>query len=365
MHKRVSPAAAETSAAGLTSARQTMDTRRHRLVGIFLLFLAVLATGIALKELVAPGLARRRLVSAVKENCGTCELSLGRGQLSLLPLALRCSKVRFTQGTPNATVVHAEAERVYLPFSLFPLFKSRLRLGSIRISESQVTVTEGDLYAASPAKDSPARPLDLEIEGLEVRNSSFTYIREHSGRKGSLAVTRINAAVGPVGVSDRLRDKDVEASADGLLEHSGQFSLQVRARLFAKAPDLDVKLRIAGQELAALNAFFKPNDAVQLKGQLIEGRSTVAIRGARLKASSYVRYKGLEVRIKKSGERGGISAFFQTFLASVTMGKQNAAGDGYDRTGSVELERKPKETIISFTLRGMKEGALKVSSQAR
>jgi len=71
------------------------------------------------------------------------------------------------------------------------------------------------------------------------------------------------------------------------------------------------------------------------------------------------------LRIKKSEERGGLSAFFQTFLASVTMGKQNAAGDGYDRTGSVELERKPKETIISFTLRGMKEGALMVTSQAR
>lgn len=341
-----------------------MNIRRRRIVGIFLLFLAVLATGTALKELVAPGLVRRRLVSAVKENCETCGLSVGRVQVSLLPLALTCTKVRFTGGTPNATVVHAEAERVYLPFSLFPLFKSRLRLGSIKISDSQFTVTEGDLYAASPAKDSPARPLDLEIEGLEVKNSSFTYIREHSGRKGSLAVTRISAAVGPVGVSDRLRDKDVAASADGLLEHSGQFSLQVRGRLFAKAPDVDVKMRIAGQDLAALNNFFKPNDAVQLKGLLIEGRSEAAIRGARLKADSYMRYKGLEVKIKKSEERGGLSAFFQTFLASVTMGKQNAAGDGYDRTGSVELERKPKETIISFTLRGMKESAMKVSSQA-
>jgi len=342
-----------------------MNTRRRWLVGVFLLFLALLATGIALKELVAPGLVRSRLILAVKENCGTCELSLGRIDISLLPPALSASGVSFTGGTPNATVIHAEAERVYLPVSLLPLFKSRLRLGFIKISDSRVTVTEGDLYAAPSAKDGPARPLDLEIEGLGVKNSSFTYIREHAGRKGSIAVTRINASIGPVGVSARLRDKDVEASADGLLEQSGQFSLQIRARLFAKAPDLDVKLRIEGQDLAALNAFFKPTDAVQLKGQLIEGRSTVEIRGARLKAASYVRYKGLKVRIKKSGERGALSAFFQTFLASATMGKQNAADDGYDRTGSVELERKPKETIISFALRGMKEGAMKVSSQAR
>lgn len=329
------------------------------------MFLVLLALGMVLKEAVVPGLLRKRLVSAVKVNCETCELSIGRVRLSLLPLALSCGKVGFTQGTSGATVIHAEAARVYVPFSLSPLFKSRLRLGSIKISGSQVTVTEGDLYAPPSAQDGPARPLDLEIEGLEVKNSSFTYIREHAGRKGSLAVTRINAAIGPAGTSGRLREKDIEATAGGLLELSGQFKLQVRAKAFAKAPDVDVKLQISGQDLAALNAFFKPNDAVQLKGMLLEGRSEVAIRGARLKASSYVRYKGLKVRIKKNEERGAFSAFFQTFLASVTMGKQNAAGGDYDRTGAVDLERKPKETLISFTLRGMTESALKVSSQAR
>lgn len=342
-----------------------MNTGRRRLVRFSLLCLAALALGLLLKEAVAPGLLRKRLVSAVKENCETCELSIGRVRLSLLPLALSCGKVRFTGGTPNATVVDAEAKRVYLPFSLFPLFKSRLRLGSIKISDARVIVTEGDLYAPPSAKAGPARPLDLEIEGLEVKNSSFTYIREHAGRQGSLAVTRINAAIGPAGTSARLREKDIEATAGGLLELSGQFKLQGRARIFAKAPDVDVKLQISGQDLEALNAFFKPNDAVQLKGLLIEGRSEVAIRGARLKASTYVRYKGLRVRMKKNEERSAFSAFFQTFLSSVTMGKQNAAGRDYDRTGAVDLERKPKETLISFALRGMTEGALKVSSQAR
>lgn len=342
-----------------------MTTGRRWLTRVSLLFLAALALGIVLKETVAPGLIRRRVIAAVKENCETCELSLGRVRLSLLPLALGCGKVRFTGGTPNATVVQVEAGRVYLPFSLSPLFKSRLRLGLIKISDLRVTVTEGDLYSPPSVKDGSARPLDIEIEGLEVKNSSFTYIREHAGRQGSLAVTRINAAIGPAGTSGRLREKDIEATAGGLLELSGQFKLQVRARIFAKAPDVDVKLQISGQDLAALNAFFKPNDAVQLKGLLLEGRSEVSIRGARLKASTYVRYKGLKVRIKKNEERGALSAFFQTFLASVTMGKQNAAGGDYDRTGAMDLERKPKETLISFTLRGMTESALKVSSQAR
>ncbi|MDO8805030.1 MAG: DUF748 domain-containing protein [Elusimicrobiota bacterium] len=340
-----------------------MDIRKHRWVRFSLIFLAVLAAGIILKEVAAPGLVRRRLIAAVHDSCETCELSLGRVHISLLPLALSSGNVRFTGGTPNATVISVAAKRVYIPFSLFSLFKNRFRVGRIEIEQPAVTVTEGDLYAPSSEQSDQERPLDLEIEGIEVKKGSFTYVREHPGRKGSLEVSAINAAIGPVGTSERLRDKDVAASADGLLEHSGQFHLEIRAKIFAKVPDVDVKLQIAGQELAALNPFFEPNDGVKLHGKLLEGRSSAEIRGASLKASSYVRYRGLEVRIKKSEERGALAAFFQTFLASVTIRKQNADKGNFDRTGTVELERKPKETLISFTLRGMKEAAMKVSTQ--
>lgn len=327
------------------------------------LCLVFLAAGIILKEAVVPGLVRRRLIAEVRKNCGTCELSLSGVDISLLPPALSGRNAVFIGGTPNATVVRAKAKRVYVPVSFFPLFKSRFRVGLVEIEELSVEATEGDLQVPSSVEDISARPLDLEIEGIEVKKGSFAYVREHAGRKGRLEVSDINAAVGPVGTSERLRDKDVAASADGLLEHSGQFNLQVRARIFAKAPDVDVKLRIAGQDLAALNAFFKPNDGVQLKGLIIDGRSSVAIRGTKLKASTYVRYRGLKVRMKENEERSALSAFFQTFLASVTMRKQNADSGNYDRTGEVELERKPKETVISFALRGMKEAAMKVSSQ--
>jgi len=340
-----------------------MNIGRRRTAWILGLCLAFLAAGLILKEAVAPGLVRRRLIAEVRGNCATCELSLGRVRLSLLPPALSGRNVSFTGGTPNATIVRAEAKRVYVPFSLFPLFRSRFRVGRVELEQLSVDVTEGDLYGPASAKDSSARPLDLEIEGLDVKKGSFTYVREHPGGKASLEVSGINAAAGPVGTSERLRDKDVAASADGLLAHSGQFELQVRARLFAKAPDVDVKLRIERQDLAALNTFFTPNDGVRLKGMLLEGRGAAAIRGASLKASSYLRYRGLEVKIKKNEERGALSAFFQTFLASVTLLKQNADGGNYDRTGDIELERKPKETLISFALRGMKEAAMKVPSQ--
>ncbi len=337
-----------------------MTIGKSRVLRLSLLLLSVLALGAVLKEAVAPRLLRRKLVAAVQGGCATCTLSLGRVRVSLLPLAVSGFGVRFTGGTPNATVVSCEARRVYIPFALFPLLRGRLRAGRIEIDQPAVTVTEGDLYGPTSAGGAPP---DLEIEGAAVKNGSFVYVRERPGRTGRIGVTRINAAMGPAGSSDRLKDADVEASADGLLEKSGQFRLQVRAKFLAKAPDTDVKLQINGQNLAELDPFFKPEDGIQLHGTILEGRSTVKVRGAGLSASAYVRYRGLSVKIEQNKRRSGLSAFFQSLLASVTMVKQNSDGGHYDRFGAADLQRKPKETVISFILRGMKVAAMEVSSK--
>ena len=333
---------------------------RRGIVRLLLLLLAALALMIVLKEAVVPWIVRPRLISAVHARCGTCELSLARVRVSLLPLALSCSRAHFTGGEPNATVFEVDAEHVYIPFSLFPLLKGRLRTGRIEIEQASVTVTEGDLYASSSVENDKARPLDIEIAGIKVTKSAFVYIREYPGRKARLAVARINAKVGPVGSSERLRKADAEGSADGLLEESGKFRLKVRAKLLAEAPDADVELQLAGQDLSKLNTFLEPADGIKLKGEVLEGRSSVTIRGTSLKSSAYVRYRGLNVKIKNDKTRGALSAFFQNIMAAVTIGKQNSDGGNYDRRGAAELRRKPKETVISFTLRGMKEASMKV-----
>ena len=339
-----------------------MKIRRLRGARFYLILLAVLAAGMIIKELAVPALVRRRLISAVQHGCKTCVLSLNRVQLSLAPLALSSRGVSLTWGEPGATRVNFEAERVYVPFSLLPLFKNRLRAGRIEITRPVVTLTQGELNVSSAG---PARQPDLEIEGLDVKQGSFIYLREHSGRTGSLRISGISAAAGPAGTSARLRGAEAQLSAAGLLAESGKFRLKVRGRFFAEVPDADVDLSLAEQDLSTLNPFLGPNDGIKLSGRIIEARGSAAIRGAGLKASVYARYRGLKIRIKKNEERSAFSAFLQTSLAPLTVGKQNADGGPYDRVGTAELERKPEETLSGFTLRGMKEAALQVFSQAR
>lgn len=336
-----------------------MKRIRRGLLRILLPLLAALAFAVVLKEAVVPLIVRQRLVSAVQDNCGSCRLTLGRVRVSLLSPALSASRVHFIGGQPNATVVEVAAARVYVPFSLSQLLKGRLRIGRLEIEQPSVTVTEGDLSA----EGAKVRLPDIELEGIKINKAAFVYIREHSGRQGRLAVSRINAEVGPVGSSARLKEAYAEASAGGLLEESGEFRLRVKAKVLAEAPDADIEVSVAGQDLSELNPFFGPSDGIKLKGEVLEGRSSVAISGARLKASAYVRYRGLNLKIKKNEDRGALSAFFQSLAASVALGTQNSEGGAYDRRGAAELRRKPGETVISFALRGMKDASMQVSAK--
>ncbi len=325
-----------------------------------------LGAALLVKEAVVPGIARLRIVSAVRSGCESCELSLGAVRLHLSPPALSCGRARLTAGTPGATVVEAEAAALYVPVSLSQLLRGRIRAGIVELDKLSVTVKEGDLPSAPPPERGGARPpgppLDLELEGVVIKDGAFVYVRDSPGRRGTIGISRLSAAAGPVGSSARLRGRAVEASAEGRLEDSGKFRLEVRGRPFAREPHLDVKLRVAGQELRELDRFLRPTEGIGLKGTLLESRSETAIRGSRLNSSVFLRYRGLELHMEKTKERGAVSSYIQTLLASAALGRQNADG-AFDRGGTAELDRKPGETLVGFILRGLKEAAIQVAKQ--
>jgi len=329
---------------------------------ILIVLAALLGAALLVKWAIFPQIVRWRLGSAVRAGCATCELSLGEVRVQFIPPALSCGRIRLTAGVYGATSVNLEAGNIYAPLSLSQLLRGRIRTGIVEIDSFNVTVKEGDLPEAVPSA-AAARPLDLELEGVAIRGGSFVYVREAPGLRGSLGVSGLSAALGPVGTSPRLRGAAVEASAEGLLADSGKFLLEVRGKPFAEEPELDVKLRILGQDLQGFNRFFQPMEGMTLKGTLLEGRSETAIRGNRLNASVYLRYRGLGLHLKKTRERGALSSYFQNLLAGAALGRQNADDGGYDRSGTAKLERQPGEGLAAFTLRGMKEAAIQVAKQ--
>jgi hypothetical protein len=322
----------------------------------------LIALGLLLKAVIAPWAIRRWLISEVHNSCRTCELSIGAVHLALLPPSLSTVNPQFTGGAPKTTVVNAKAQRVELRIRLLSLLAGQLRIGHIEIERPEVKVTEGD-QGSGPSEQKNSKPLDIEIETIGVKGGSFAYSRDHHNRTGTLQVFQIDAAVGPFGSSARLQHEKAEGKATGVLEQSGKFHLAVGAYVFENDPKAEVNLEISGQNLAELNRLFGPNDGINLRGVLLEGRSSIKVRGPQLKASAYARFQDFGVKVKAHEERGGLSAFFQTLMASIKMGKQNVHGKAYVRTATASLARKPRQSLISFILNGMLQAAMKVASQ--
>ena len=114
------------------------------------------------------------------------------------------------------------------------------------------------------------------------------------------------------------------------------------------------------QNLTDINRFFLPNDGLELRGELVEGKSQVKVNGGSLSAFALAHYKDFNVVIRKNQDRGGLSAFFQNLMASLKMRKQNLESKNANRTGRATLKRERGQSIVSFILSGMKEAALKI-----
>ncbi len=327
-------------------------------------FFGLLAAIAVLEEIIVPDAIRSWLIAGVHASSATSELRLGRVQLSLFPPALTLLRIQLLSGDPRSTFVHAQADRVVVPFAIRPLFSRQIRLGRIQIERPEVNVIEGDVrMSGSKTTHGGSGGIDLEVQGADVAQGFFSYTRAHLQKRAVVRVSRITAVIGPVGSSNRVSHRPAVGRATGLLEDSGTFVLSAGADFFAETPHVNVALELTSLNLADLNRFFMPDDDVQLGGRLIHGRSAVSIRGRRLTASVYARFRGLDIKIRKNADRSALSAFFQNTLVSLKMGKQNVASDQFDRRGTVTLTRKPRQTVLSFILTGMRDASFKVASK--
>src|SRR5687767_3932322 len=90
----------------------------------------LLALHAVIRGLVINPWLKGRLISAVKENCSTCELSLPFLNISLLPpISVTFIDPHFKGGERESTLIVATAERLYIPFSPIQILKGNYHFG--------------------------------------------------------------------------------------------------------------------------------------------------------------------------------------------------------------------------------------------
>ncbi len=324
---------------------------------------AAVAVFFLLQEAIAPIAVRTIVRSLLRKHCASCRFELGGIRLHLFPVSLVLSAVTFEAGSSETLLVSAKCARIEAGVSPWALLRKSLRLGKIHLFKADVIVIEGDHDSASSA-DAPTSLTtaggDAEVDQIVVEEGSFSYIRRHLNRDAALKLSAVSIDIGPFGSSSRRRDQKAKGRAQGQLEKSGHFDLSVEAALFNDKADLDIDLKIAQQNLGDLNVYFEPGEGIKLGGILEEGHGKVGVRGERGAVWVYAKYKGLNFDLRKTAQRSALSAMLTNFISSLITHKDNRTKDWIDRTQQVTVQRKSKESLVGFLLRGLKEATLQI-----
>jgi hypothetical protein len=325
---------------------------------------------VLLLKFVAPPEIRRQLREAVRANCAKCELEMRSVSLSLIPLVLSAEGVRFRGGDVRTTEVWAEIGSIRMVVNPGWLLDGTLHLSEMRVTHPEVTVTEGDLPTPESGSAAPNRTQwDFALEHLRIEDGEFTYQRRHGdarsgARDARLAIHGLDGDVSALGTAPRLRDQRVEARLHGRLEQSGDVKLVVRAVLFQDRPDAELELHLRRQKLAELNPYLEAAEGIRLQGMVREAHAVARVKGDSAAATVRALYEGLAVDVESTDQRSGLAAFFTQLVASVKLDSGNRGADRPDQTGHAEAQRKPRESLVAFVLRALREAALEVASAA-
>ncbi len=302
-----------------------------------------------------PGWLKPRIEAAVNG------MELDSLAVTVAPPSLVLHGARLRDGDPRDSAVFARAERVVVPLDWRSLFSDPWRFGVIHASGVSVTVHEGDAHFPRGDGQTSLLPPFL-CEGIRVDDAAFNYRKDSRAGAAVLRLAQVTAKAEAFGNFGEWRARAAEAEARALLEKSGQVKLRVAAWLHENEPRVEVDLSIHGQKLASVNPYFEPEEGVTLRGLLLSSRALVKVRGWRAEGNVEANYAGLAIKFHKNRHRGGLDALLLNLGAALKLDQANTEESRLERLGAVVTTRHPRESIVSFILRTMREAALRVAT---
>lgn len=314
----------------------------------------ILMFAIGLGTFALPALLKKYFTAQIKENCKSCEFSSEGIKFRLLPNRLIFKGLRLTGGNAKNTLVEANVERLVVNFSIRQLMNRMVKIRKVSFEHPRVVVTEGDEKTAPSPESTEVSSWDLEIDHIDLNEGFFTYHREHLGTRASLRVASLKGTISALGSSPSRRDAAVNAHVTGVLEETGSLDLTVVSPVFAKKLQVDVWLDLMDMTLDKVNSYFIPDSGTKLTGALIHGKAEVVLRGRTIKSKVHANYLGLDIKFRKTKERGALTTLASNLFSGVKPAK--------NRSRTASTDRNPEEPLVGFIFRGMRDAALKVAT---
>jgi hypothetical protein len=319
------------------------------------LLLLLGSVGVALAVAAAIHLAERAMGKFLSQPCGhECDLTVKAVQIR--PWGIELRELEFRNGNPKGEEWLVRAPKVRVNPAWRRLLKKEVAFRYAEIENAEVVLTDGGLI-----QNPPSPPPPFFVEALKIRDSKFRFVSKIGGREGAIGLDQIfvsSSAFGTIG-EDSSRTTRVEASAR--LEKSGLVRLNFEARLFQSDPQLKLQIEISEQRLGELNHFFTPVEGIEISGFLHQASGTVVSDGVHLSSTTTARFSKVDAKLLPSPKNSWIAVFFGNLLRGLKLKTENLKDEKKDAIGRAEIKRMPKEQVVSFVLRGLKEALLKVA----
>jgi hypothetical protein len=337
-----------------------LNFRKTALLALVLIGLGSLAF---IFNLALESFIQSKIESLVAKSCETCHLEIQNVDDSIFnPGHLILHDLHFTSGEKGSSEVDAKAESITIDFSPTSLLSKKILIYKITSEKLTLLYVNGDRPSKKSSTENDDATYFFQIDESELHYGEFKYIRNHQGTSATLHLHDIEIHLDKLGNTEELKQVLAKAKICQRIENSGETKVQIAALIFKRPLDLDVAMQMSEQNLNDLTPFFKKNAGVNLEGILTKGHAEVSVRGAQLHALVQIQYDGLKIKVDPNYDRSPTAAFFTNLATAVGVQKKNLDANPSEQIQPVDLTREAGETLVSFILRGIKEGALKVST---
>lgn len=301
-----------------------------------------------------PGYLIPKIETLVHEQCEDCTLKIE--SMTLTPthkISIRLNDIKFKYHPNDAIEAFIESIYITLPWSI--LYSSEYFIDGIAFVKPNVIYTDGDRKTVSTIKK-PNLPI-FKINNTEIIDGKFRYNRHTAGTKASFNIQGIKGELSIVGNTPELKKQATQLRASGQVENSGESHLAITTFLWEDNVYIDTELKVKEQNLDDLSIFLKDNAGVSLSGTLLRGETLLQVRDKNLRTFLLATYNHFDIQFDPMYDRNEITAFFMNFYSTILVNRKNTAKNDPKRE-FVDITREPKESLVSFMLRGLKEAAI-------
>jgi hypothetical protein len=306
---------------------------------------------------------KKKIEAEVHETCASCQLKIGEIHYSLLrPGQIKIAKLSYVTGTGEPLETKFMASQIQIYFDPKKLFDRFLQIRLIEMNSAEVELMDVDhLPPHTHADSKEENDFHFMIQKIHISAAQIKYTRKHHGTSATIQVHHIEGEIGDITDLKRPASQLSTAHFHLNIEKTGHIELNIDTPDFLKIKDAMVSLAVSNQDLSELNVFLQPNAGVILKGHLIKGLGFINMHGQHLDAKLHAVYQNLLVKVEPSVQRSELESDFTNIGASLLMNPDNLMLAPKEQSRNIQTDRKEKESVVAFMLRGLKEAAIQVS----